>query len=63
MESIATTQYSAEGLRPPSDTPAPTAPPTGEAAPSPGPAVTPPVARYQRRAHWIRRGDKDGPRR
>ncbi|MFE4799774.1 hypothetical protein ACFRFL_33190 [Streptomyces sp. NPDC056708] len=61
VESIATTQYSAEGLRPPSDTPAPT--PTGGAAPSPGPAVTPPVARYQRRAHWIRRGNRDGPRR
>ncbi|MFE7244885.1 hypothetical protein [Streptomyces sp. NPDC057580] len=63
VESIATTQYSAEGLRPPSDTPAPAPPPTGEAAPSHGPAVTPPVARYQRRAHWIRRGNKDGPRR
>ncbi|MFJ7496439.1 hypothetical protein ACIQZB_35810 [Streptomyces sp. NPDC097727] len=62
VESIATTRYSAEGLRPPSDTPAPTALAAGEAAP-PGPAVPPPVARYQRRAHWIRRGDKDGPRR
>jgi hypothetical protein len=63
VDSIATTQYSAEGLRPPSDTP-PTAPRTDEAAPNDSaPSPSPPVARYQRRAHWIRRSSRDGPRR
>lgn len=65
VESIATTRYSTEGLRPPSGAAAPAAPPTAETAPldeptpSPTAPVTPPVARYQRRAHWIRRG-KEG---
>ncbi|MFJ9683272.1 hypothetical protein ACIRP2_35290 [Streptomyces sp. NPDC101194] len=64
VESIATTRYSAEGLRPPSDTPAPAgeAAPLDTSVPLPAPPVAPPVARYQRRAHWIRRGDRNGPR-
>ncbi|MFH8475544.1 hypothetical protein [Streptomyces sp. NPDC018000] len=63
VDSIATTQYSAEGLRPPSDTP-PAAPRTNEAAPDKSaPSPGPPVARYQRRAHWIRRSSHEDPRR
>ncbi|MGI5439794.1 hypothetical protein ACQEV4_21145 [Streptomyces shenzhenensis] len=56
VDSIATTRYSAEGLHPPQDTPPPppaAAPPAAKSAP-----VTPPVARYQRRAHWIHRGGR-----
>ncbi|MFF0448883.1 hypothetical protein ACFYT4_21155 [Streptomyces sp. NPDC004609] len=66
VDTIATTIYSAEGLHPPADAPAPTAAPpaaedTARAAtedtdrPAAPPAGTPAVARYQRRAHWIRR--------
>ncbi|MFF8914768.1 hypothetical protein ACF08M_15970 [Streptomyces sp. NPDC015032] len=69
VESIATTRYSAEGLHPPVGTPAPRATPAPavEAAapagtPAPSPPVTPPVARFQRRAHWIRRGKDHGAR-
>ncbi|GAA2258155.1 hypothetical protein GCM10010232_55520 [Streptomyces amakusaensis] len=62
VDAIATTVYSAEGLRPPADGPA--GAPAGEAvAPSAaapgrprGEGGPPPVARYQRRAHWVRRG-------
>ncbi|WP_335933096.1 hypothetical protein [Streptomyces sp. PTD5-9] len=75
VESIATTRYRAEGLRPPDDATAPAAPGVPgsprSAPPSPPPVppspggsppagdrapVAPPVARYQRRAHWIRWG-------
>ncbi|AZK92880.1 MULTISPECIES: hypothetical protein [Streptomyces] len=52
VEAIATTRYSAEGLRPPAGTEPAPAP-----APSPPPvAGAPPVARYRRRGHWPRRG-------
>lgn len=60
VDSIATTRYSTEGLHPPQDSPPPPSPtteppsavgpPPEESAPS-----APPVARYQRRAHWIHR--------
>ncbi|WP_406379084.1 hypothetical protein [Streptomyces sp. NBC_01618] len=66
VESIATTRYSAQGLHPPSDTPVPPPAagpaPVEEPGPSPTPPATPPVARYQRRAHWILRGKEGGAR-
>jgi len=61
VESIATTRYRTEGLRPPADAPIP-ASPALSGAPAESPAAgeparaAPPVARYQRRAHWIRLG-------
>ncbi|MGW3952223.1 hypothetical protein ACWEKM_15145 [Streptomyces sp. NPDC004752] len=61
VDSIATTRYSAEGLHPPQDTPPPP-PSPAQPPPAAGPPAaksapaTPPVARYQRRAHWIHRG-------
>ncbi|GGZ50876.1 hypothetical protein GCM10010387_51530 [Streptomyces inusitatus] len=66
VDVIATTVYSAEGLRPPAD--GTVGAPAGEAVTpgaAPGAAAPdrprgeggpPPVARYQRRAHWVRRG-------
>ncbi|MFE4452144.1 hypothetical protein [Streptomyces sp. NPDC056796] len=60
VDTIARTVYSPEGLRPPTD--APLAHEGGARAPNPSaprPANPPaPVARYQRRAHWIRRHRK-----
>ncbi|MFJ4963413.1 hypothetical protein EES43_00215 [Streptomyces sp. ADI96-02] len=67
VDAIATTRYSTEGLHPPQSTsppPADTSPqaqspppgdrPTGTPASSRDPAA--PVAWFQRRAHWTRRG-------
>ncbi|MFJ8233587.1 hypothetical protein ACIQ9E_27080 [Streptomyces sp. NPDC094448] len=60
VEAIATTRYSAEGLRPPAASggartePAP--PPPPPPSPPPPGADAPPVARYRRRGHWPRRG-------
>lgn len=63
VDSIARTDYSPEGLRPPAE--APRVPPGGAdgqdaraTPPVPAADPPPPVARYQRRAHWIRRGRK-----
>ncbi|MFF2021932.1 hypothetical protein ACFVW2_09005 [Streptomyces sp. NPDC058171] len=56
VDSIAATDYSTEGLHPPTDGPPPepgrTAPPVGA---GPSHPEVPPVRRRQRRAHWIRR--------
>ncbi|QDY75551.1 hypothetical protein [Streptomyces qinzhouensis] len=56
VDAIATTRYSAEGLRPPTDSGPP--PDRTESPPAPPvpPSGAPPVARYRRRAHWPRRG-------
>ncbi|MFJ3822104.1 hypothetical protein [Streptomyces nodosus] len=53
VDSIATTRYSTEGLRPPQDTPPPPSP--TDPSPTHHPPAAPPAARYQRRAHWIHR--------
>ncbi|MFF7146196.1 hypothetical protein [Streptomyces nodosus] len=53
VDSIATTRYSTEGLHPPQDTPPPPSP--TDPSPTHHPPAAPPVARYQRRAHWIHR--------
>ncbi|MFJ4770303.1 hypothetical protein ACIP88_14450 [Streptomyces uncialis] len=57
VDAIATTNYSTEGLHPPTDAP-PHPPPPGPVAPAP-PADgdlphpgTPPPVRHRRRAHW-----------
>ncbi|MFI1825788.1 hypothetical protein ACH41E_04950 [Streptomyces sp. NPDC020412] len=50
VEAIATTRYDAEGLHPPADA-APSSAPSKPVQPP-----EPPVARYQRRAHWLKRG-------
>ncbi|WGD39040.1 hypothetical protein [Streptomyces cathayae] len=63
VDSIATTDYSLEGLHPPTDGP-PGAPPPEPGSPAGGdlpypdapPPGAPPIRRDQRRAHWIRRG-------
>lgn len=58
VEAIATTRYDAEGLHPPADQgPLPPPAPHPDAAPGPA-APEPPVARYQRRAHWLKRGGR-----
>ncbi|MFJ8788529.1 hypothetical protein [Streptomyces sp. NPDC102462] len=63
VDSIASTRYSTEGLHPPQDTPAPPASPA-KPPPAAGPPATegapagPPVARLQRRAHWIHHGGR-----
>jgi hypothetical protein len=60
VDSIATTRYSTEGLHPPQDSPSPPSPTEPPSAVGPPPEESapsaPPVARYQRRAHWIHRG-------
>ncbi|MFF5405188.1 hypothetical protein ACFY8K_18920 [Streptomyces misionensis] len=63
VDTIATTEYSTEGLRPPEDGPPPASPPSRAqppAAPRPGaepaPEEPPPSRRHQRWAHWTRRG-------
>ncbi|MEW2497748.1 hypothetical protein AB0942_30060 [Streptomyces nodosus] len=53
VDSIATTRYSAEGLHPPQDTPPPPSP--TDPSHTHHPPAAPPVARHQRRAHWIHR--------
>ncbi|AJE43371.1 hypothetical protein [Streptomyces nodosus] len=53
VDSIATTRYSTEGLHPPQDTPPPPSP--TDPSHTDHPPAGPPVARYQRRAHWIHR--------
>ncbi|MFE3071405.1 hypothetical protein [Streptomyces sp. NPDC059247] len=72
VDTIARTVYSPEGLHPPEDgpaagpparTPEPARTDDHGAAPGPGrdpgtAAGAPPVARYQRRAHWIRRNHR-----
>ncbi|MCX4659068.1 hypothetical protein [Streptomyces uncialis] len=63
VDTIATTNYSTEGLHPPTDT-SPGPPPPGPVAPAPpdGGGLpypdAPPPARHQRRAHWFRRGGR-----
>ncbi|MEV7155284.1 hypothetical protein AB0N77_11805 [Streptomyces misionensis] len=60
IDTIATTEYSTECLRPPEDGPPPASPPP--AAPRPGaeptPEERPPSRRHQRWAHWMH-GGKD----
>ncbi|CAK7283720.1 hypothetical protein ACNFR7_07215 [Streptomyces sp. RM1] len=62
VDTIATTEYSTEGLRPPEDGPPPASPPPPPAAPRPGaepaPEERPPSRRHQRWAHWMH-GGKD----
>ncbi|MEU5976878.1 hypothetical protein [Streptomyces sp. NPDC047315] len=58
VEAIATTRYDTQGLHPPADQ-APLPPPAPHPDAAPGPAAPePPVARYQRRAHWLKRGGR-----
>lgn len=55
VDAIAQTEYALEGLNPPVDTP-PVDRPEDSSPPRSAPPGTPhPVARNQRRAHWIRR--------
>ncbi|MFJ9929932.1 MULTISPECIES: hypothetical protein [Streptomyces] len=58
IDTIAATEYSTEGLRPPEDGPPPASP--SPAAPEPDaepvPEERPPSRRHQRWAHWMHRG-------
>ncbi|MFE2385498.1 hypothetical protein [Streptomyces misionensis] len=62
IDTIATTEYSTEGLRPPEDGPPPASPPPAAprqgADPAPTPEERPPSRRHQRWAHWMH-GGKD----
>lgn len=64
VETIAATRYTADGLSPPAPDRTTTTAATDRPAPAPPaesgpvPPAPPPVARYQRRAHWIRRGSR-----